>query len=97
MPLLGNRRSVKEQKKWLCLRFRCFACPGCSKWSFCPPVHAFFACSEFDNKLVIVDLFDQCRRIERRRTSQQWTTRQVTLCLFIGSFRQIERKQSESH
>ena len=97
MPLLGNfAAQSKNRKKGLCLRFRCFACPGCSTWSFCAPVQAFFACSEFDNNLVIVDLFDRCPRIERRRTNQQWTTRQATLCMFIRSFRQIERKKKKT-
>ena len=52
-----------------------------------------FACSEIDKKLVIDDLFDRCPRIERRRTSQQPMTRQATVCMFVGSFCQIERSR----
>ena len=88
-------RSVKQQKK------KGSACVSgvlpvqvVRRGLFVQPFKHFFACSKIDNNLVIVDLFDRCPRIERRRTSQQWTTRQGTMCMFIGSFRQIgERKE----
>ena len=93
----GHGRIVFFFLNFLLQRFGCFACPGCSTWSICSPVQAFFHCSEIDNNhyLVIVDLFDRCPRVERRRTSQQWpwTTRHGTQYMFIGSFRKIDERK----
>ena len=100
MPLLGNfaARSNNRKKRdlaaspVLCLSrlFNVVYLSTCS---------SIFACSKIDNNLVIVDLFDRCPRIERRRTSQQWTMRQATLACSSKVFARSNEKKdrSESH
>ena len=72
MPLLGNfaAQSNNNKKKGSACVSGVLPVQVLQRGLFVHLFKHFFACSEFDNNLVIVDLFDRCPRSERRRTSQ---------------------------
>ena len=94
MPLLGNFAAQSNNRKKrdlpaspvLCLSrlFNVVYLSTCSN---------IFACSEIDNNLVIVDLFDRCPRASNDEDEPAVDDASSDTCMFIESFRQIERKE----